>query len=142
METTAPKPSRWLVVDDDEQILTPAARMLRHLGSAEVVACSDSSRAIDAFLADPDSFELLVTDLEMPGLDGVELARHLRLLSPRLRVLLVTGSPRSDEELCDPDVHGLLRKPFSREDLSEEVSRLLGTDQVTADDSARSSEAA
>jgi two-component system cell cycle sensor histidine kinase/response regulator CckA len=79
---------RWLVVDDDDpDVLALTARVLRSLPDREVVACDNPRQALEWFAAEPESIELLVTDFQMPELNGCELARRARVLAPHLRIL-------------------------------------------------------
>ena len=117
---------RWLVVDDNPQVLDLAARMLRMETNAEVVPCSRPEEAIEACLADPDGFELLLTDFDMPCMDGIELASVLGAAAPHLRVILMTGSQLNEIQLLRAEVNLVLPKPFTREMLMDGVTALLG----------------
>ena len=86
-----PRTMRLLVVDDDPGVLALTTMVLRSLPGSEVVACDNPRQALDVFMADPESFEMLVTDFNMPSLDGIELSRRIHLQSPQLRVLLISG---------------------------------------------------
>ncbi|MFM8471097.1 MAG: response regulator [Limisphaerales bacterium] len=127
---TLPTP-RWFVVDDETSLLSLAALMLRKFSTADVCACADPCEALGHMSASSTGFELLVTDLNMPGMSGFELARRVRALAPRAKVLLTTGSA-----MCLPDelalrtqgVDLLLPKPYSYQDLMAAVRRLCGTD--------------
>lgn len=121
----APVASRCLVVDDDPQMLRLAERLLQGVHSGDVVACDHPFGAIQAFLSAPEGVRLVVTDLELPGVDGLELARRLRLLAPELPVLLMTGSGRSAEELAAGGVRHVLRKPFTRAQFVAAVGEAL-----------------
>jgi len=80
---------RVLVVDDEESIRTLVDRVLRDAGYATTIA-PDGATAL-ALAASVDPFDLLLTDMMMPEMCGDELARHLRLRHPDLRVLYLTG---------------------------------------------------
>src|SRR5439155_12754853 len=87
--TDAPRPAlRILVVDDEEPVRRLVDRMLSDAGYRPVIA-SDGPEAID--LAATQTFDLLVTDLMMPQMNGDELARRLRQKEPSLKVLYLTG---------------------------------------------------
>ncbi|HTB84203.1 MAG TPA: response regulator [Candidatus Sulfotelmatobacter sp.] len=83
---------RWMVVDDDEDILTMMSAVLKGLTDAAVECHASPQSALAAFNEAPDTYELVITDYEMPGMDGVELCRQLRAVSPSQRVFLATGS--------------------------------------------------
>src|SRR5829696_6797128 len=81
---------RWLVVDDDPSVLELTAEVL--IPGSNVVACGDARVALEVFFAEPESFALVITDYNMPGLDGLEFARAVHARWPQLKVVLVTGS--------------------------------------------------
>ena len=75
------KDHRWLVVDDDQILLELTAAVLRSVPGSEVVACDDARTALKICFAEPGSFELVLTDFNMPGMDGIELARAVRRIA-------------------------------------------------------------
>ena len=110
-----------LLVDDDDLVRDLIRRTLASAGHAvetaesglDALRCHDTAAPVD----------LLVTDLTMPGLGGVELARRLAARQPDLRVLFVSGC--SDDPLPEHPVHEFLAKPFEAGDLLAAVDRLL-----------------
>lgn len=105
---------RWMVVDDDTDALNVVAKLLAAVGDAEVCAFPSPWQALDAFAAAPESFQLVVTDLEMPGMNGVDFRRHVQSMSPEAKVLLITGAATFTEETAlQNGFCGLLNKPFS-----------------------------
>lgn len=120
---------RWLVVDDDRPLLRMTADSLRTVPGADVTACPSPQLALDAFLADPSAFDLVVTDFKMPGMDGVELVRCLRQHSSRFKALLVTGTPLHEAAAPPGELQALLPKPFSRTALLGTVQKILGGDE-------------
>ena len=122
---------RWFVVDDESSLLNLAALMLRKFSLADVRTCADPREALGHMTAAPASLELLVTDLNMPGMDGFELARRVRQFAPCAKVLLTTGSAISlpdEQSLRTQGVDLLLPKPYGYHDLQAAVRRLCGTD--------------
>lgn len=126
MKPTLPH-HRWLVVDDNPEVLKITALFLRSVPDVEVTAFSRPEDVIQACLTDPTSFELLVTDFDMPGMDGIELACQLAVNAPRMRVLLMTGSHLNEFQLLRPEVHLVLPKPFTREMLLAGAATLVGS---------------
>lgn len=118
---------RWMLVDDDTPNLTLMGKLLRHYCDADVDCFPDSQAALAAFAAAPASFDLIVTDLEMPGMNGLELCRRVHAIAPPVKVLLATGNP---EMSCDrarrAGFCGLLHKPFL-------VGALLGALEVATE---------
>lgn len=104
--------SRWMVVDDNREILTAMRAVLEHFhGAVECFASPQAAQA--AFSAAPDAYELVITDFEMPGMDGIELCRRLHALAPAQKVFLATGSGFFTEaEARRAGFCALLNKPF------------------------------
>ena len=78
-----------LVVDDDPLVLEVTADMLKDLG-CDVVAAASGMDAIERLLENPD-IEILVTDLNMPGMDGYELVQRATAVRPGLQVIMLSG---------------------------------------------------
>jgi two-component system cell cycle response regulator CpdR len=107
-----------LVVDDEPLILELTASMLEDLGR-EVVTASCGSDALAKLKADK-RIEILITDIQMPGLDGYELAEKARRERPELQIMVCSG--RADA------AHGLplIRKPFTQEGLARVMAHTTG----------------
>jgi CheY-like chemotaxis protein len=104
---------RWMVVDDSAEVLELAAMLLERLGGARVSRCRSGAAALAEFAAAPGTFGFVLTDLVMPGMDGIELCRRLRAQAPGLPVLLATGSALiTRAEARNLGFCGLLEKPF------------------------------
>src|SRR6185312_680833 len=84
--------ARWMVVDDDTQALETIAQLLAAVSGAEISAFASPWQALDALAEAPERFDLIVTDFEMPGMNGSEFRRHVGMISPSTKVLLATGS--------------------------------------------------
>ncbi|MCX7371236.1 MAG: PAS domain-containing protein [Alphaproteobacteria bacterium] len=104
-----------LVVDDVPGVLFVTAGMLEAVG-AEVAPSTEFQDVLDALREDPEAWSLLVTDFDMPGMNGIELARAARALSPGLPVVLLTAVPATAEPF-KTDFDAVLAKPVSREAL-------------------------
>jgi PAS domain S-box-containing protein len=121
----APRAATILLVDDEELVRLGTADLLSDLGYRVVQAASGSEAL--RLLRD-DRFDILVTDHLMPGMNGVELAREARALSPGLPVLLITGYSNIAE---GPGTElPRLTKPFRQTDLAQRVSDLLQPDRA------------
>ncbi|MDJ0856119.1 MAG: response regulator [Desulfobacterales bacterium] len=117
---------RVLFVDDETALAQLGKAMLERLGY-EVRACTGSLEALEIFRSDPDSFDILVTDLTMPHMTGVRLARKLREIRHTLPVVICTGysDQITPEHVQSLGINGLLHKPLVLSDLSQEVRRAL-----------------
>jgi two-component system cell cycle sensor histidine kinase/response regulator CckA len=117
-------PTVLLVVDDEAQVLQLECRILETAGY-KVLQASHGLEAI-AQLADGSPLDLLIADLNMPGLDGMEMVRRIRATRPDLKVLFVTG--HVDRLMETPrlwDREAFVEKPFTPGSLREAVSMLL-----------------
>lgn len=112
-EGSGPRRLRVLYVDDERTITDMAAAGLRHLGW-DPLAFTDAQEALAAFREAPASFDVLVTDLSMPRMDGAMLVREVRAIRPELPVVIVTGFMRSQdiEAARQAGVRHFLSKPF------------------------------
>jgi len=114
---TTPR-ARWMVVDDNEGVLDLLADLLEALGVADVQRFQSSAAALAAFRATPDRFQFVITDFDMPGMNGIELCRRLHEVSPQLKIVLASGSGAANEAgarscgFC-----GFLPKPFPAAEL-------------------------
>lgn len=115
---------RILLAEDDDAMRGFLERALKKAGY-QVVACADGEEAHLQLLSEP--FTLLLTDIVMPRMDGIELARRASSLDPDLKIMFITGFAavvlNSDVET--PKDARVLSKPFHLKDLVREVERVL-----------------
>jgi PAS domain S-box-containing protein len=112
-----------LLVDDDVQVGKVAGAFLRRAGF-EVTLVENGNEALHELRAEVP-FDVMVTDYDMPGMNGAELALYARELHPGMATLVITGysdSDRFDHFLHDVEI---IRKPFNREDLVRRVGKLI-----------------
>lgn len=111
-ETTSAR-ARWMVVDDDDGVRDFLACVLEMRQVAEISSFRSAKEALAAFTATPEQYQFVITDLDMPGMNGIELCRRLRAFAPELKVVLATGNGAANAAgarqcgFC-----GLLAKPF------------------------------
>lgn len=112
-----------LVVDDEPMVRTVTSKLLRTRGHT-VAEADGGPAALAALAAPPDdrAFDLVVTDLSMPGMNGRELATAVRTLHPALPILLLTGD--TDAEAEADDVDAVVKKPYTLDVLDAAVRRL------------------
>ncbi len=121
-----PRRGRILLVDDDAEVRSVIATILERAGH-DVSVAAHAQEALDGLERRSEPLELLVTDVVMPGMSGVELSRELRRRAPDLKVLLFSGYPGRDAQaLGEPDVE-YLAKPVTPKLLLERVDQLLGS---------------
>ena len=127
------KKSRWMLVDDNTEILSLLTALVESLTDAEVECHNSAQSALSAFAAAPGRYELVITDYEMPGVDGVELCRQMIALSPTQKILLATGSGFFTEAVArHAGFTGLLAKPFPIETLRETLDKAGITTETLA----------
>ncbi|MGE0667380.1 MAG: ATP-binding protein [Sphingomonadales bacterium] len=124
---------RIMLVEDDEAVRDLMVRRLRDMGY-EVVPVGDARKALDILPTDP-AVDLLLTDVVLPGgLYGDKLAEQARALRPNLKVLFMSGYPKTSLDQLgklggDAQV---LRKPFRNQELSARLRQLLDPAEETA----------
>lgn len=120
---------RVLCVDDEPVILQILRRLLEVQGF-EPVTCGDPVAAIALF--DDKPFDVVITDIHMPGMDGLSLMKALRERRPELPVMIVTGQGTVDTAIqaLREGASGMLVKPFTGEELLGEVRRALAVSQM------------
>ena len=129
-----------MVIDDEEALVRLATETLAEIGYA-VVGFTSSAKAIEAFVANPHHFDLVVTDESMPGFSGSELIRKMRSVRPTLPILLMSGylSAAVVERAREAGATEVLKKPLSVRQLEIAVVRsLLPTSGPDASDIASS----
>src|SRR5512140_1815507 len=104
---------RILIVDDDELMLQLCQSVLRQLPDVEIILETDGRRATE--LLGAETFDLLITDLRLPGSSGLEVLRAGRLADPQLAVMVLTGYPSVETavECMKEGAVDYLVKPFS-----------------------------
>ncbi|MBL8933085.1 MAG: response regulator [Archangium sp.] len=113
----APKvPGRILVIDDDRSARMLLERVLTRAGHS-VSLVDTAEEGLLRLKAEP--FDLLVTDKNLPGIDGLEVLKQARSVRPNLRALLITGFPTPETQLAANDlgVHAYVTKPFGVHDI-------------------------
>ena len=118
--------ARILLADDDPTALTLVGRALSSEGH-QIVSCSDGPEALQHLSSAPESFDLLVSDLEMPGMDGVELAEQAVAAAPRLRILLMSGFAGWNERITSLKLPSasFVSKPLSLDQIRAAVRKAL-----------------
>jgi two-component system, cell cycle response regulator CpdR len=117
-----------LLAEDDDAVREFIRLALEAAGYAVVPAC-DGRAAGDLFVADPERFDLVLTDVVMPHAIGTELAARVRQLRPDVPVLFMSAFPGGPGVAPDPipAEERLLEKPFTVATLLSAVNDLLGT---------------
>lgn len=116
-----PLRKKILVVDDEENVLKTLIESLDVLGY-EATGAKDGREALEKF--DKDGFELVITDIRMPELNGIELMQKIRTRNPEMPVVIITGYPLAypPEKATTEGAAGYIAKPFR----INQIDKLLG----------------
>jgi len=119
-------PAHVLFVDDEQSISRLHHKSLEQYGYRVTSLCS-SLQALAAIQGAPDDFDVIVTDLTMPDMTGLELAREVWKLRPRLPVILYSGSTNRLEKAVqeEPGIARVLRKPLLSHELANAIETVL-----------------
>ena len=117
---------RILVVDDEKMVLDIQQKMLKRLGY-DVTARTSSVEALKAFQANPDNFDLIITDMTMPNMTGEQLAQKIMDIRTDIPIILCSGfsEKMSNEKAKSSGIKGFLMKPILMKDLSITIRRVL-----------------
>ncbi len=117
---------RILLVDDEEAIVRLEARILERLGY-RVTVCTGSIEALALCRSDPDAFDLVVTDMTMPGMTGSRMAEEMMAVRPDIPVIVCTGfSERMNKEKAEAmGIKGFLMKPVVKAEMAGTIRSVL-----------------
>jgi PAS domain S-box-containing protein len=116
-----------LLVDDEEIITYTGEQMLRKLGYNVIVA-ENGKKAVDIFIKEHKNINLILLDMVMPGMGGLETFDKLKEIDSDVRVLLSSGYSLDGQarEIMDRGCTGFIQKPFTLNDISQKVREILG----------------
>jgi PAS domain S-box-containing protein len=120
-----------LLVDDEEAIVRMEQQMLERQGY-RITTCMGSVEALEAFKVNPASFDLLITDMTMPTMTGVQLAGAIKNIRPNMPIILCTGFSYqvNDEESKALGIKGFLMKPVVKSVMAKMVRKVLDEAKV------------
>ncbi len=118
--------SHLLIVDDEADILDWTSQMLSAHGY-QISTASTAEEALKQFNAHPDRFDLLLTDLSMPGMDGISLSKQINALRPGIPILLCTGmlEGKTQEIIANTCISGIIMKPVIAGELAGAIETAL-----------------
>ncbi|MDA1323506.1 MAG: response regulator, partial [Proteobacteria bacterium] len=121
-----PGVGRILVIDDEDQIVTVLRKSLERKGY-EVTGMTDPTRALQAFESDPDRWDVVISDVNMPKMTGIQIAQAIHCIRPNLPVILCSGSIEvmSKTVSNDPYCNAVIEKPVRDSDLFLTIRRCL-----------------
>jgi len=118
--------ARVLIADDEDSMRSLVARAIAMDGH-DIVAAEDGAEALEILIRDGGGFDLLLTDIQMPVMDGIALALTAARDFPDLTILLMTGFADQRERASNLNaiVHDVITKPFSVADIRTAVADAL-----------------
>jgi two-component system cell cycle sensor histidine kinase/response regulator CckA len=124
---------RILLIEDEDGVRGIAASLLRSSGYEVEEAC-DGEEAMEILEDNPESFDLVISDVVMPGKDGPTLIREAKDLLGHARVIFISGYAERDiaKQLDDDRAVSFLPKPFTVRQLAERVKQELGNPKKEA----------
>lgn len=126
-----PRGARILFVEDDEDQLHTTPRLLEIMGY-DVVAVREPAEAAARVASEPHLFDLLITDYDMPGMSGAQLAREVYSKVASLPVILVSGREDAAAAAADlPNIRRVVIKPYDKDVLSGAITDALGAGNST-----------
>jgi CheY-like chemotaxis protein len=120
--------ARILIADDEEPLRLLVARAIAMDGH-EITTAQDGAEALEIILQNEGAFDLLLTDIKMPLMDGIALALAVARDYPQLTILLMTGFADQRERASGLEsiVHDVVTKPFSVADIRTAVADALAS---------------
>jgi CheY-like chemotaxis protein len=115
-----------LVVDDETALRTLGSKLLENFGY-EALMAESGEQALEVYQAARDRVSLVVMDLNMPGMGGLNSLKRLREIDPQARVLVASGyySPQLVDECRQAGAAGFLNKPYRRAELLDAIQNIL-----------------
>jgi PAS domain S-box-containing protein len=117
---------RVLFVDDEEILVIMWCDILENLGYT-VTATTESTKALEIFLSRPDQFDLVITDMTMPGMTGIDLSKEILGLRPAIPIILCTGFSEliTEEKAKALGIRGFAMKPLRLGNIAELIRKAL-----------------
>ena len=115
-----------LIVDDEENILLLTKGLLEGLGYT-VIVTKGGVQALERFKQESENFDLVITDLIMPDMTGLDLAKHLKRVHPDIPIILCTGfsDQLNKDDLVQAGISSMVMKPILLKDLARTIENIL-----------------
>ena len=118
---------RFLLIDDDVTVNRAAKEVLKLNFDCDVDAVTDPEEGFHLFLQNKDAYSMILCDLQMPKMDGLQLSRLVRLESSTVPIVILTAyaSEEAYDEACSMGVNEFVNKPFKPAAFSELIKKML-----------------
>jgi CheY-like chemotaxis protein len=113
-----------LVVDDEPALVKMLQIQLKRLGY-NVTCTAKPEQALELFRQDPQGFDVVITDLTMPKMTGLELAAELVSIRPDLPVILCSGKSQIVSDVTDSEIKMVIQKPVTRREMAQAIRTVL-----------------
>ncbi len=121
--------ARLLIVDDDSNIAQVLKLGLQQNGFL-VDSFTNPEEALQSFKSNAESYRLLLSDVRMPGLSGIQLARKVKEINPNVKVILITAFEIRDNEFSkvfpSTQVDGFVHKPIGIREMTNKILSVIG----------------
>ena len=121
-------PKNILVVDDSRVILKKTRSVLEKMDRGYIIeTADDGAMALEMLTVDKNKFNLIITDMDMPVMDGAELIRNVKndVVMNKIPIIVVTGVPKLITNGLEDKVDGILEKPYQDQDLIYQTKNAL-----------------
>ena len=115
-----------LLVDDEEIVIGVGKQMLERLGY-RVVTAKNGQEAVDFHSNNPDSVDLVLLDMIMPGIEAGDTYDQLKAVNPAIKVILSSGYSLDQKatEILNRGCNGFIQKPFNMKNLQEKIDEVI-----------------
>ena len=115
-----------LLIDDEEMVINISEMMLKKLGY-KVLKAHSGYEGLQLFEENKFMIDLIISDLEMPKMNGEEVMDRLREIDPQIKVMLSSGalSDRDEQYVMNKGFNGFLKKPYDLDTLCEKMAEIL-----------------
>ena len=118
--------SETLLIVDDEPLMTSLFSQSMSKRGYQVLTAASGAEALEIVKREGETIRVVITDMTMPGMDGMQLAQALAQQAPQIKVLLSTGHEADNELLAQsPNIKGIVQKPYQSKVLAEKIRLLL-----------------
>ena len=127
LSTELPKAKETvLLIDDDEMVADVGEQILNKYGY-QVVSAKSGKEAIEVYMANQDRIDMVILDMIMPEMSGEETYGQLKMINPKVKVLLSSGCSIDGQanKILKQGCNGFIQKPFNISELLEKIRQIL-----------------